>query len=120
MVSMMSLQKTLDDEGGSPPYFVIALEPLKVMDGEKARFCALVAGSPKPDISWLHDGKVVKENPDFHLTYNKQTGSIVLEIAEVFPQDGGRYECKASNVYGTASVAAQLIVEGTSTRYLIT
>jgi len=110
--SMLGLQKTQDVEDGIPPYFVIALEPLKVMDGENAKFCALVAGSPKPEISWLHDGKVVKENPDFHLTYNQQTGSVSLEIAEVFPQDGGRYECVASNIYGTASVSAQLTVEG--------
>jgi len=110
--SVFGLQKTHDVEDGIPPYFVIALEPLKVMDGENARFCALVAGSPKPEISWLHDGKVVKENPDFHLTYNQQTGSVCLSIAEVFPQDGGRYECVASNIYGTASVSAQLTVEG--------
>ena len=109
----VSLQRTPDLEDGSPPYFVIALEPVKVMDGEKARFCALVAGSPKPEISWLHDGKPVKENPDFHLTYNKQTGSVGLEILEVFPQDGGHYECVANNVYGTASVSSRLTVEGT-------
>ena len=108
------LQKTLDVEGGTPPYFVTALEPLKVMDGEKAKFCVLVAGLPKPEVSWLHDGKPVKENPDFHLTYNQQTGSVGLEILEVFPQDGGLYECVANNVYGTASVSARLTVEGTS------
>ena len=113
--STICLQKTPDTEDGSPPYFVIALEPLKVMDGEKARFCALVAGSPKPEVSWLHDGKTVKENPDFHLTYNKQTGSVGLEILEVFPQDGGLYECVANNVYGTATVCARLTVEGKST-----
>lgn len=117
-VSTMSLQRTPDDvEDGIPPYFVIALEPVKVMDGETARFCALVAGSPKPEISWIHDGKLVKENPDFHLIYNKQTGSVGLEIQEVFPQDGGHYECVASNIYGTASVAAQLSVEGISALY---
>jgi len=119
MASTMTLQRTQDVEDGIPPYFVIALEPLKVMDGENAKFCALVAGSPKPEISWLHDGKVVKENPDFHLTYNQLTGSVGLEIAEVFPQDGGRYECVASNVYGTASVSAQLTVEGIPTAYLL-
>lgn len=111
-VSSICLQKTPDFEDGSPPYFVTALEPVKVMDGEKARFCVLVAGSPKPEVSWLHDGKPVTENPDFHLSYNKQTGSIVLEILEVFPQDGGQYECLASNEYGTASVCARLTVEG--------
>lgn len=110
--STICLQRTPDIEDGTPPYFVIALEPVKVMDGEKARFCALVAGSPKPEVSWLHDGKPVKENPDFHLTYNKQTGSVGLEILEVFPQDGGQYECVANNVYGTASVCARLTVEG--------
>lgn len=116
--STMYLQKMADVEDGTPPYFVIALEPVKVMDGEKARFCALVAGSPKPEVSWLHDGKPVTENPDFHLTYNKQTGSVGLEIAEVFPQDGGHYECVANNVFGTATVSAQLTVEGISIAYL--
>jgi len=113
--STVCLQKTTDIIDGCPPYFVIGLEPLKVMDGEKARFYTLVAGSPKPEISWLHDGKPVKENPDFHLTYNKQTGSVGLEILEVFPQDSGQYECVANNEYGTASVTARLTVEGIST-----
>lgn len=116
-VSTVFLQTTQDIKDGSPPYFVTALEPLKVMDGEKAKFCVLIAGLPKPEISWLHDGKLVTENPDFHLTYNQQTGSIGLEILEVFPQDGGLYECVASNVYGTASVSARLTVEGTCTAY---
>jgi len=114
-VSTARLQMLQDTGDGSPPYFIIALEPIKVMDGEKARFCALVAGSPKPEVSWLHDGKLVKENPDFHLTYNQPTGSVGLEILEVFPQDGGLYECVANNVYGTASVTARLTVEGMHT-----
>ena len=111
--SSVLLQRTpADMEDGCPPYFVTAVEPVKVMDGEKARFCALVAGSPKPEVSWLHDGRPVTENPDFHLTYNKQTGSVGLEILEVFPQDAGLYECIANNMYGTASVCARLTVEG--------
>lgn len=114
-VSTACLQMSQDTGDESPPYFINALEPIKVMDGEKARFCALVAGSPKPEVSWLHDGKLVKENPDFHLTYNQQTGSVGLEILEVFPQDGGLYECVANNVYGTASVTARLTVEGMCT-----
>jgi len=100
------------NEHGVPPYFVIALDHIKVMDGDTARFSGLVSGSPKPEVTWLHDGKPVLENPDFQLKYNRQTGSVSLEILEVFPQDGGRYECVANNVYGTASVSAQLTVEG--------
>jgi len=110
--SLLLQRTSADTEDGCPPYFVTAVEPVKVMDGEKARFCALVAGSPKPEVSWLHDGRPVKENPDFHLTYNKQTGSVGLEILEVFPQDAGFYECIANNVYGMASVCARLTVEG--------
>ena len=82
------------------------------MDGEQVKFACIVHGSPMPEIVWYHDEKVVMDNPDFQMSYNKETGHVMLLIVEVFPQDTGVYNCVASNKYGRAVNSAQLFVEG--------
>jgi len=100
-----------DVDGGSPPFFMHPLESVKVMDGEKVVFNTVILGSPPPDVKWLHDGKEVKENPDFRASYDSKSGAASLEITDVFPQDTGLYECIASNQLGMATVSATLTVE---------
>lgn len=109
---MKSQQLTSDNGEGSPPFFIRPLESLKVMDGERVQFNTIIAGSPTPEIQWLHKGKGVQQNPDFHVTYDRKTGAVSLEISDVFPQDTGLYECIASNQFGMATVSAHLTVEG--------
>jgi hypothetical protein len=99
---------------GAPPKFLWNLQSQKVMDGEKVKFFTQVTGTPKPDVTWYHNGKVIIDNPDFHTVYNKPTGDCTLYIIEVFPQDTGTYECVAVNPYGKAVTKAQLVVEGLS------
>lgn len=64
-----------------------------------------------PEISWFHDDKIITENQDFNLTYDIQSGSCTLLIAEVFPQDAGEYKCVAVNPFGEAVTRAFLEVE---------
>lgn len=40
-----------------------------------------------------------------------QQGEAVLHFVEVFPEDGGLYECKAINAAGEAVTSASLYVE---------
>ena len=97
---------------GQPPRFVIDIQPLKVMDGDEAKFVCLVTGSPMPQsVQWFHNKKEITENQDFHMFYNPSTGQCMLHIVEVFPQDSGLYECMATNPYGKASTTTQLVVD---------
>lgn len=98
---------------GAAPRFVKEIQSQKVMDGEKVTFTAKVIGNPMPeDVTWYHDERIIANNPDFHVEYNKKTGEASLVIRELFPQDAGLYECLATNVYGEAVTEGNLLVEG--------
>ena len=51
------------------------------------------------------------DNPDVRVMYEEETGEAVLLIAEAFTEDQGSYQCIASNVYGTAAISAELLIE---------
>lgn len=69
-----------------------------------------IAGKPEPHIKWYKEGKDLSEGPDFEISY--KDGRVSLMIPEVFPEDTGKYTCKAANVAGQASSSAELIVRG--------
>ena len=68
------------------------------------------AGKPEPTIKWYKEGKNITDTPDFEISYRE--GRVKLMIPETFPEDAGKYTCTASNVGGTASSTAELIVRG--------
>lgn len=106
-------QEILLNLEGAAPRFVKEIQSQKVMDGGKVKFNAKVIGNPMPEeVTWYHDDKIIANNPDFHVEYDKKTGEASLFIGELFPQDAGLYECLATNVYGQAVTDANLIVEG--------
>ena len=47
----------------------------------------------------------------FRLTFDAESGTCTLLIAEVFPQDAGEYRCIAVNEHGKAVTKAMLEVE---------
>ena len=98
---------------GAPPKFLWELLPQKVMDGGKVAFSSKVWGNPMPEtVNWSRNGRPCSNSFDLVTSYDKETGDVVLFIAEIFPEDAGLYECVASNVYGTATTSALLTVEG--------
>lgn len=106
-----NLPPPVASKDGSPPFFMSPMESLKVMDGEGVLFTTVVVGTPAPDVKWLHNGKGVQQNPDFHVTFDGKSGIASLEISDVFPQDTGLYECIAVNEFGMATVSAHLTVD---------
>lgn len=106
-------QELLLNLEGAAPIFVREIQSQKVMDGGKVKFNVKVIGNPMPEeVTWYHDERIIANNPDFHVEYDKKTGESTLLIGELFPQDGGLYECLATNVYGQAVTQGNLIVEG--------
>lgn len=69
-----------------------------------------VTGHPIPLVSWLHDGKPIKEGKVVSVTQNSE-GVCELAISEVFPEDCGQYVCQAVNPAGEAVCSTFLAVE---------
>ncbi|ESO04844.1 hypothetical protein HELRODRAFT_78542 [Helobdella robusta] len=95
---------------GQPPRFIQPIQPCIVRPGESCQFLARVSGVPQPEIVWL------KDKLDLPLTYrhvasfDSATGSCVLKIIDVRPEDVGVYSCRASNLAGKATCTANVVV----------
>uniref|UniRef100_A0A4W3IYW1 Ig-like domain-containing protein n=1 Tax=Callorhinchus milii TaxID=7868 RepID=A0A4W3IYW1_CALMI len=111
LVEDNSIQSTakLIVEAPDPPCFVSELEPCAVRAGEPARFCGMITGTPKLEISWYKDDKKLSEikiSRFFKMVQFEDT--YQLEIAEAYPEDEGLYTCVASNSAGKVSCSATL------------
>ena len=82
----------------------------EAQDGDRVPFECRVTGMPKPTIKWFKDGKVLKSNADFKQTFTDSVAKLV--IAEVLPEDSGKYECVATNSAGEERVSCKLEVKG--------
>ena len=90
------------------PSFIEKIQDAKVVEGESVKLEGKVTGHPKPEISWLKDGKVVK--PDDRVSLYEKDGRTMLEISEA------EYTCIAKNDLGTAETLAELLVDGAHLR----
>ena len=100
-------------ERGSAPKFLVELVPVNVMDGSPVYFTTKVFASPMPEyVTWYRNEQNCEEVVHIHVDYDIETGVSNLHIAEVFPEDSGRYTCVVSNQFGTAKSTATLTVSG--------
>uniref|UniRef100_A0A3B3IIV7 Ig-like domain-containing protein n=1 Tax=Oryzias latipes TaxID=8090 RepID=A0A3B3IIV7_ORYLA len=85
------------------PEIVLLPEPVRVVEGDTARFRCRVTGYPAPKVNWYLNGQLIRKNEH------------TLMLLEVFPEDAAIYSCSAKNDYGEATSSAPLIVQGTRT-----
>ncbi|BFZ13662.1 hypothetical protein BsWGS_16700 [Bradybaena similaris] len=86
----------------TPSVVQVVKEPEMVAEaGTRVDMACTVAGFPKPELHWFHNGR--------ELT-NKDEGSLIL--ASVSPADAGIYQCMATNKLGTAYGVIRLKVRG--------
>lgn len=92
------------------PSFVVPLCNVMARAGQKLRLECTVNGKPTPEVSWLHNGKTIKETRDIkpHFDGNKAT----LIITEAFPKDAGVYTIIAKNKAGEAVSQCNVSVKG--------
>ena len=75
--------------------------------GGKVSFPCVVQGSPRPEIKWWKDGvQVLTNEKKARITISDKNGRVktssILRISPTQPEDAGRYECRAENVFGSA------------------
>lgn len=109
----LSLITTDDREqpDNTAPKFIKTIGKLTVMDGEKLVIKHTVTGKPVPSIKWYRNSEEINDTKDITMSQNN-AGECILSITEVFPEDEGEYECKATNKLGEVSTISSVIVEG--------
>jgi len=91
-------------------------------DTVNTTFLCNATGYPQPDIQWMRDGFIVIDSEYYQVTsvsfpencpiiIGCQTSSSLL-IVDTKTQDSGQYTCVASNMAGTDTRMAELIVNG--------
>ncbi|CAG0890532.1 unnamed protein product [Cyprideis torosa] len=93
------------------------LSPMKdvtVVEGASARFETKISGSPLPAIQWFREGALIPQSRDFQML--QEGNNAVLLIKSTYPEDSGRFTCRATNPAGQAEVSARLTVNRSSGR----
>lgn len=55
---------------------------------------------------------MIPESNKYKMTYDQQTGNVVLTINQIGPGDEGEYTCSARNQYGEAICSVFIQPEG--------
>ncbi|XP_066896179.1 palladin isoform X9 [Kogia breviceps] len=91
------------------PHFLQAPGDLTVQEGRLCRMDCKVSGLPTPDLSWLLDGKPIRQDST-HKMLVRENGVHSLIIEPVTAQDAGIYTCMATNRAGHNSFSLELVV----------
>ena len=67
-------------------------------------------GARPIDVGWLRNGHDIPDSEEFR--YVTRGFVHQLEIAEIFPEDSGKYTCEALNDHGEADSSAMVNVLG--------
>jgi len=77
-------------------------------DGSRLELSVQVKGDPDPMVTWLKDGKQIASNEIMEVKYKNGTASVIIN--EVFPEDGGKYTCKATNSKGSVETSSKVSI----------
>ena len=103
-------EKSLEKlEGPCPPYFLKELKPIHCAQGLPAIFEYTVLGEPAPTVLWFKENKQLCTNVYYTIIHNPD-GSGTFIVNDPQKEDSGFYVCKAENVWGESTCAAELLV----------
>lgn len=98
-----------DDSLMVPPSFMTGLKPEQSLkDGSRLELSVQVKGDPDPMVTWLKDGKQISSNEIMEVKYKNGVASVIIN--EVFPEDGGKYTCKATNSKGSVETSSKVAI----------
>lgn len=105
-----ALEKPLEKlEGPCPPYFLKELKPIQCAQGLPAIFEYVVLGEPAPTVLWFKENKQLHTNVYYTIIHNPD-GSGTFIVNDPQGEDSGLYVCKAENMWGESTCAAELLV----------
>ncbi|MCJ8732911.1 hypothetical protein PDJAM_G00216350 [Pangasius djambal] len=79
------------------PEIVLLPEPIRVLEGETAKFRCRVTGYPSPKVNWYLNGQLIRKSKRFRLQYD---GIHYLEIVDCKSYDSGDVKVVAENPEG--------------------
>ena len=98
-----------DDSLMCPPSFITGLKPdLEIRDGSMMELKVQVKGDPDPQVTWTKDGKTLTSNDILEVKYKNGVSSVTIN--EIFPEDAGKYACKATNTKGSVETSSKVTV----------
>jgi len=98
-----------DDSLMVPPSFMTGLKPEQSLkDGSRLELSVQVKGDPDPMVTWLKDGKQISSSEIMEVKYKNGVASVI--ISEVFPEDSGKYTCKATNSKGSVETSSKVAI----------
>ena len=90
------------------PEFINPLNNLEIVIGQSLDLECKLSGTPKPEVTWLHNGKII--NNEFVSTaFNGEKAT--LRVKQAFPKSAGQYVCKAKNCMGEASSTSTVLIK---------
>lgn len=101
----------------APPVFEKVFSNARFAQGGVASFEGKVIGKPQPTLSWTRKGAPLLSSSKYQISYNEQTGEVILQINQIGPGDEGEYVCTATNQYGEAICSVYIQPEGLQLPY---
>ncbi|XP_064180515.1 myomesin-2 isoform X3 [Anguilla rostrata] len=109
---MMSVKKYYHEEVGKSPDFLMTLRSHTVWEKLPVKLFCTVEGHPIPVVKWLKDGIVIDrlKAPGKYIMESKY-GVHSLVISRCGISDSGQYSAVATNLHGTATTSASVVVK---------
>jgi titin len=110
----VSTSATLTVQPSEPiemPTFDEPLPNLEVAAGHHILLECLVGGSPRPELQWSHNGKILRKNPTAGIDLFYEGNRAALKIGHAFLKYAGQYVCKARNIAGEATSTSSVTVK---------
>ncbi|XP_054027257.1 obscurin [Dryobates pubescens] len=100
--------KTEEKTPASPPYMQVTIEDVQVNCGERAKFQAVIEGTPQPTVLWFKGTSLLTDSNRVH--QGKEGTTYFLVVDNAVSEDGGVYTCVAKNAGGEVLCKAELVV----------
>jgi len=98
-----------DDSLMCPPSFLTGLKPdLPIKDGSRLELKVQVKGDPDPQVTWTKDGVAMSSSEIMEVKYKNGVASVLIN--EVFPEDAGKYTCRATNTKGSVETSSKVTI----------
>uniref|UniRef100_A0A8C7XTH3 Ig-like domain-containing protein n=1 Tax=Oryzias sinensis TaxID=183150 RepID=A0A8C7XTH3_9TELE len=84
---------------------VLLPEPVRVVEGDTARFRCRVTGYPAPKVNWYLNGQLIRKSKRYRL----KNYSLVINKTQT--EHEGEYFCSVSNPFGQSTCSSHLLVQ---------